>query len=199
MNYREITNDFSCDAEGVQTEDGFVTRGTCQPHARCSLHTCAQMVACDVDGLSVQPSTWHLYTLLILPNLRQRGIIWVGIVTSRASGAAGEGTSSSNPNFSMAGVEASGVASQCSYGGMEMVAVGDWWHFLGQHGMEDREECGMAPHKSPYKPSASDPVTVDWILPNPSNHCASSLSLITHCNKPKPQKEKGKCNLTCQT
>ena len=49
--------------EGVQVEEGFVARGTCQPQPRYSLHMCAQIVACEVDGPSVQPSTWHLYTL----------------------------------------------------------------------------------------------------------------------------------------
>ena len=162
-----------------------------------ALCTCTQIVVCEVDGLSLQPSTWHLYTLLMPPNCRQRSVILVGMVISRASCVAREGTSGGNSDFIMAGVEASYVASWCSCGGgTEMVAV-----FLGGGGMEDLDECYMAPHKSPYKPSTSNPATANQILPNPSvsNYCASSFSLLACCSKLKTWKEREKCNLTCQT
>ena len=70
--------------------------------------------------------------------------MWVGIATSRASGAAREGASGANFNFITVGAEASGVCSSPSVtvtetldvtfsdswgGSWEMVAVGAGWHF----------------------------------------------------------------------
>ena len=48
-----------------------------------SLHTCEQMAACEVDGPSLHPSTWHLYTLL-MPQLQVKGCHVGGMATSKA-------------------------------------------------------------------------------------------------------------------
>ena len=48
--------------------------------------TWAQMVACEVDGPSLQPSTQHLHTHLI-PQPEFKG---AGMASSKAEGAAGE-------------------------------------------------------------------------------------------------------------
>ena len=48
----------------------------------------AQIVAREVDGPSLQPSTWHLYTLLMPPTWIWRGCMWGGMASSRAAGAA---------------------------------------------------------------------------------------------------------------
>ena len=41
--------------------------GHINPTPKCTLHTCVQMVVHEVDGPSLQPSTWHWYTHLTIP------------------------------------------------------------------------------------------------------------------------------------
>ena len=41
--------------------------GHTNPTPRCTLHTCVQMITWEVDGPSLQPSTWHQYTHLMPP------------------------------------------------------------------------------------------------------------------------------------
>ena len=65
--YLQIKMTFLVASECVQVEEWFATRGTHQPHPRFTLHTCTQMVAHEVNGPSLQPSTWHLYTHLTPP------------------------------------------------------------------------------------------------------------------------------------
>ena len=107
--------------EGDWIEEGFVTRGTCQPYPK--VHSAYMCTDGSMWGWWPLCATFNpaLIHPLDAPNCRQRGIIWAGIVTSRASGAAGEGTFDANPNYSTAGAEASGVASWCSCG------VQRWW------------------------------------------------------------------------
>ena len=76
--------------ESVLVEERFAAGGAHQPHPRCTLHTCAQMVAWEVDGPSLQPLTWHWYTHLMPPSWIQRGCILAGMVSSKAGGTAGE-------------------------------------------------------------------------------------------------------------
>ena len=46
--------------EGIQVEKSLVAGRTCQPHPKWSPCTCAQIVAHEVVGPSLQPSTQHL-------------------------------------------------------------------------------------------------------------------------------------------
>ena len=66
------------------------------------------------------------------PNCRQRGVMLVGIPTSKACDTAEEGDSSANSTSLTTGAETSGTVSSGSWGGgLEMVADGVWQHFLG--------------------------------------------------------------------
>ena len=152
-----------CDAWGYPNWRRFLSQeGHANLTSKCSLCTCVQIAACKVDGPSVQPSTWHLYTLLMPPNCRQRGVIWVGIATSRAPGATGEGTSGANSNFFTTGVEASGAASWCSCGGgMEIVAVWDcgiFWVGVGWRTWRNVTWLPTKAHTNPPPPILPEPI-----------------------------------------
>ena len=165
---------------------------------KCTLCMWVQMVAQEVDGPSLQPSTWHLYILLMPPNWIWRGCMLAGIAPSKTEGAVEEMDSSA----CLVGMEASG--SLDSWGGRwEMVEEGAWQDFLG--GGEDvgREECDTAPLGSPYKASASEPVTATSIFSNPSisKHWAllsslhaSSCSELAHFGRFSPYKKDKKGN-----
>ena len=171
-------------------------RGHTNLSPKCTLQTSAQMVAWEVDGPSLQPSTWHWYTLLMPPNWMQRGCTLAGISPSKTEGTVEEADSSACP----AGTEASGSLNSWR-GGWDMVEEGAWWVLLG--GGEDvgRKECNTSPLKSPYKPSASEPVhccTSIFPKPSVSRCCALLLSLhaslcskeLAHFSKFSPYKEK---------
>ena len=133
------------------------------------------------------------------PNCRQRGAMWVGMATSRAWEAAGEGTSGTSSTSPTTGVEVSGSAPLDSWGGTwEMVVVGARQHFLGWGGVEDMGECDTAPLKSPYRPSATDPATAFLIFCSPciSNCCTSSHSKLACFNKSNPWKKMGSVTKT---
>ena len=171
-------------------------RGHTNPTPKCTLHMWVQMVAWEVDGHSLKPSTWHWYTHLIPPNWIQRGCMLAGISLSKTEGAVEEVDSSA----SSVGTEASG--SLGSWGDRwEMIEEGALWVFLG--GGEDvgMEECDTAPLRSPYKPSTSEPVTATSIFSNPSvSRCwaslsswhASSCSELAQFSRFSPYKIKGK-------
>ena len=57
-------------------------------------------------------------------------------------------------------------------------------------GAGDMEECDIAPLRSPYKPSASDPATASCMFcsPSASNCCASSFIKLAHLSKSSPWK-----------
>ena len=106
--------------------------------------TWAQIVACEVDGPSLQPSTWHLYTHLMLPIWIQRGCMWAGMASSEAERAAGE----AGPVAWPAASETSGPVDSWG-GGWEIVMLGAWWGFL-ERGRDRRGwECDVTPLKSP--------------------------------------------------
>ena len=139
------------------------------------------------------PLTAPLHPALInpldAPNCRWSGVMWAGIATSKAGDAAEEGTSGASPVSLATGTEASGAASSgCWGGGLEMVEVGLWWHFLDGGGADDMGECDMAPLKSLYKPSTSDSATAVSIFPNPSisSCCISSISTLAFFSRSKP-------------
>ena len=75
-----------------------------------------------------------------------------------------------------------------------MVVEEAWQHILGGGGVEDTEECDMAPLRSPYKPSASDPATANcnFCIPSVSSLCTSSLSALALLNKCSPWRRKKK-------
>ena len=77
------------------------------------------MVAHEVDGPSLQPSTQHLYTHLMFWTWIWRGCMWAGMASSRAEGAAGE----AGPVAWPAGSETSGPVDSWG-GGWEMVVLG---------------------------------------------------------------------------
>ena len=45
--------------QDVQIEEGLATKGAHQPHPRCTFLMWVQTAAREVDGPSLQPSTWH--------------------------------------------------------------------------------------------------------------------------------------------
>ena len=49
-------------------------QGHTNPTPKCTLCMYAQMVAQEVDGPSLQPSTWHQYTCLTPPKLNTKGL-----------------------------------------------------------------------------------------------------------------------------
>ena len=61
-------------------------RGYTNPTPKCTLHMWVQMVACKVDGPSLQPSTWHLYTLLMPPNWTWKVACWQGSLPLKLKG-----------------------------------------------------------------------------------------------------------------
>ena len=139
--------------ECVWVEEWSATRGTHQPHLKYTLCTCVQIVACEVDGPSVQPSTWHLYTLLTPPNWIERGWMLVERASSEAGEAAGVAASDCCSTILVAGLEALGVTPIGSWRGRwEIVVDGAWQAFLRGSGAEDMEGCDIAP---PRGPSAS--------------------------------------------
>ena len=164
-----------------------------------SLCTSVHIAAHEVDGPSLHPSTWHLYTLLMLPTFRQRGVMWVGMATSRVWKTAEEGAFGASLVPPTAGVEASGSTPSDSWGGsLDMVTVGSWWHLLGGWG---RGHGGLwyGSPQEPYKPSASDPAIAncDFCSASVSSLYASSLSalaLLNKCSPWKRKKEKGICH-----
>ena len=158
------------------------------------VHMCTYSSLCGWQP-SLHPSTQHLYTLLMPPTFRQRGIMWTGMATSKTWETAEEGASSASPIPSTAGAEASGSIPLDSWGGgLDMVAVGVWLHLLGGGGAEDMEDCDTAPLRSPYKPSASDTATANCNFCSPlfSSHCVSSLSALALLSKWSPWKGKKK-------
>ena len=122
--------------EGVRVEKGTVAKGAHQPHPKCTLHMCVQMVAWEIDGPSLQPAIWHLYTLLMPPNWMQRGCILAGISPSKTEGAVEEVDSSA----CSAGPGTSGSLDSWE-GRWEMVADGVWQAFFWGGGAEDMEKC----------------------------------------------------------
>ena len=136
--YLQIKMTFLVVLESVWVEEWFATRGTTNPTAKCTMHTCVQIVACEVDGPSLQPSTWHLYTLLMLPNWIWRGCMLVGRASSEAGEVAREAASNTCSIICVTDSEASGVTPVGSWGGgWETVPDGVWWAFLGGGGAED--------------------------------------------------------------
>ena len=129
------------------------------------------------------------------PTFRWRGVIWAGMATSKAWETAKEGASGASPIPLAIGVEGLGLTPLDSWGGsLDTVAVGAWQHLLGEGKAENMEECDIAPLRSWYKPSASDPATSSctFCSPSTSNCCASSLSKLAHVSKSSPWKrEKG--------
>ena len=162
--------------KGVWVEESFVTGGTCQPHPQVfSAYMCRN---CSTWGWWPLQATLNLALIhpLVAPNFRQRGIIWVGIATSRAGDTAEVATSDACSTTSATGAEALGTASSGSWGGgVEMVADGVQQALLDRGWMENMGECDMAPLGSLYRPSTSDPAPADSIFSSSSisNCCAS--------------------------
>ena len=102
-------------SEGIWVDKCFGTRGTCQPHPQCSLHTCVHIAAHGVDGPYMQPSTQHLYTLLMPPHLKVKGYC-AGIATSEASDSAEEEASGANSVLLPTGPETSVATYSDSWG-----------------------------------------------------------------------------------
>ena len=129
--YLQISMTLFVVLECVQVEEGFATRGTHQPTPKCTLWTCAQVVAHEVDGPSFQPSTQHWYTHLIPPNWMQRGCIFVGRVSFEAGRAAGETVSDACSGMSAVGPENLGPVDSRE-GRLETVVDGIQWAFFGE-------------------------------------------------------------------
>ena len=138
-------------------------RGTHQTHSQ--VYLVYMSANGSTRGWWALPATLNLTSVYSLdsPNWIWRGCMLAGISPSKTEGAVEEVDSSA----CSVGTEASG--SLDSWGGRwEMKEEGAWQVFLG--GGEDvgREECETAPLRSPYKPSASEPVTAASIFSNPS-------------------------------
>ena len=94
---------------------------------------------------------------------------------------------------SASGMRDSGsTLSGCWEGGFDTVVVGVSWHLLTMGGAIGMAEWDMAPHKSPYRPSASDLTTANSTFwrPTASRHWASSCRRLDWYNKCRPWKEK---------
>ena len=61
-------------------------KGHNNPTTKCTLHTYTEMVAHEVDGPSLQPSTWHWYTHLT-PSAEYEGVAyWQGLPPLKLEG-----------------------------------------------------------------------------------------------------------------
>ena len=156
--------------ECVRVEEWFVAEGGHQPHSQ------VYPAHGSIRHWWALPATLNLTSVhsFDAPNWIWRGCMSAGISPSKTEGAVEEVDSSA----CSAGTEASG--SLDAWGGRwEMVEEGAWQDFL--WGGEDvgREECDTAPLRSPYKSSASEPVTTTSIFSNPSvSTCWASLSSL---------------------
>ena len=165
--------------------------GHTNPTPKCTLHTCAQIEACEVDSASVQSSIQHLYTF-DAPNWRQRGCTLVG----RASTEAGEIASDACFISSTAGSDALGTAPLDSWGGGWEIR-GGWSvaNFPRRGGAEDVEGCNIAPLRSlrdlpplnlPLLLQSSPTLPFLCTEPPSSNWWASSFKELTLFNKSSP-------------
>ena len=169
--------------------------GHTNPTPRCTFLTWAQIAACEVDGPSLQPSTWHWYTHLAPPSWILRGCMSAGMSPSGAGVAAERAGTVAWP----AGPETSGPVD--SWGGC--------WG-IGEPGLRQEHDGGgwdtrgwehkVTPLRSPYKPSTSDPTMASLSFPHPSvsncwasasNFLASSLFTLACWSCLKPYKEGG--------
>ena len=100
-------------------------RGHTNLTPKCTFCTWALMVACEVDGPSLQPSTQHWYMCFVPPTWTLRGCMWAGMSSSGAGVAAGEVDTVAWP----AGSEASGPVDSWR-GDWGMVALGARWGFF---------------------------------------------------------------------
>ena len=142
-------------------------RGHTNPTCKCTLHTCVQMVAQEVDGPSLQPSTWHLYILLTPPQLNMKELHvgrdlslynWRGSWRGRF-----QCLLSRTRGFRFLGL----LKGQ--------VTDGVWQTFLWGDGAGGMEECDIAPIRSPWKPS--EPATATSIFSKPqASKCCASIS-----------------------
>ena len=96
--------DSSCGAWMSGLKKDLLQREHTNPTPKWTLCMWAQMVALEVDGPSLQPSTWHWYMLLMPPNWMHRGYMLAGISPSNTEGTVEEVDSSA----CSAGTEASG-------------------------------------------------------------------------------------------
>ena len=163
---------------------------TSLPNALCACVCRLWHMRLTAPLYSLQPS------ILMPPNWRWRGCMWVGRATSEAGEAAAE--TGSNACFSSfaAGSETSGTASPGSWGGgWEIVVDGVWQTFLDWGWAKDMEGCNVAPLRSLKRLSASEPATATSIFPNPavsrcwassSNGWASSFKELTLFNRSSP-------------
>ena len=103
---------------------------------------------------------------------------------------------------SATGVEDSGSTSSGSWGGgLDMVVVGVHQCILTGGWAINADEWDRAPHKSPYKPSTSDPTTAKSTFWRPTvSRCWTSshrrLVWCNNCTSGGPEKKKGERNLS---
>ena len=100
-------------------------RGHTNPNPRWTFLTWALMVAHEVDGSSLQPSTQHWYMHFAPPTWTLRGCMWASMSSSGAGVAAEEADTVAWP----AGSVASGPVDSWR-GDWVMVALGARWGFL---------------------------------------------------------------------
>ena len=114
------------------------------------------------------------------PTFRWRGVIWVGVATSKAWETVKKGPP---VPIHLPQLQEQRVGVQLLW--TPEGAAWIWWG-----GAEDMEECDRAPLRSPYKPSASNPTTASSTFYNPSasNCCSPSLNKLAHLSKCSPWK-----------
>ena len=145
--YFKINMTFLVALECVLLKNDLPQEGHTNLTPKCILYTCAQIVACGVDGPSLQPSTWHLYTFWC-PQWIPRGCMLAGRASSEAGEAAGEAISDACSVICVTDPEASGLTPVGSWGvRWETVVDGVWWAFLGGGGAEDMGVCYSSPQK----------------------------------------------------
>ena len=179
--------------KGIWVEEGLVAGETCQTYPQMGKsHMCAYSGLGGWWPLTAPLDPAHIYPFDI-PTFRQRGVILVGMATSKAWETAEEGTSSASPIPSTAGVEALGSTPSDSWGGsLDIVTVGHssiFWVGVGQGTWRDVIQLPSGTHTNPLPP----------ILPQPAVPSVAPLSpiavppLIVHLPivvNPVPGKEK---------
>ena len=183
--------------KGIWVEEGFMAKGAHQPHA--------QVHSPDVGADSGTWGGWALFATFHLalihpfgtPQLYSKGL---HVCTGMSSPVAGVAATGAGMVAGPTGSKVSGCVG--SWGGWEWTkGLGLMWGWEGR-GLDGRGwKDEVTPLRSPYRPSASDPVMASLNFPHPSasilsasasNFRASSLLLLASWSNLNPCKEGGK-------
>ena len=152
--------------EITRLKKDLLQEGHTNPTPKCTLLTCVQMVACEVYGPSLQPSTWYWYTHLMPPlNMKGLHIGGDGLLWSWKDSWRGRLHCLVCSIRDIRSCELLG-------GGWEMVADGVWQISCGG-GAEDKEEYNTLPSED-----HRNPLPLNLPLPLPSFPIPQSPSTV---------------------